>query len=386
MISCDYIIIGAGFAGAATAYHLACRGVTDVMVLEQEAVAGFHSSGRNAAMIRQCVSDSALARLTRDGAAFLRQQPAGWPSPVAFKQSGSLLLGTGEGWEKLIADAELGRNLGVDVLLWSPEQAKNHVPALRGAEFDGAIWCPTDGVIDVHALLSGYLKVAVGRGARIRYGCQVRSIRATGSDSVEITTQDERFHARVVINAAGAWANTIGAMVGAMQLPLHPCRRHLFVSPPLSWVRPSWPFVWDVSHDIYFRPEGGGLLLCACDQEEMAPGDPPVDAAVRELLAEKIQSYIPGLAEVSINKGWAGFRTLSSDGRFVIGWDPVVKRLFWVAGLGGHGVTTSASVGAMAADLILGAPGKEDDVFSPKRFVSDAPGVYAPIDQKDSGV
>ncbi|HET8564336.1 MAG TPA: FAD-dependent oxidoreductase, partial [Candidatus Binatia bacterium] len=348
MISCDYIIIGAGFAGAATAYHLACRGVTDVILLEQEAVAGFHSSGRNAAMIRQCVSDPALVRLTRDGAAFLRQQPSDWPSPVPFKRSGSLLLGSGEGWEKLKCDAEHGRSLGIEVVLWSPEQAKSHVPVLRGAEFDGAIWCPTDGVIDVHALLSGYLKVAVGRGARIRYGCQVRSIRATGDNGLEILTQDERLHARIVINAAGAWANTIGEMVGALRLPLRPCRRHLFVSPPLAWVSSGWPFVWDVSHDIYFRPEGGGLLLCACDQEEMAPGDPPVDAAVRELLAEKIQSYIPGLAEVSINKSWAGFRTLSSDGRFIIGWDPIVKGLFWVAGLGGHGVTTSASVGALA--------------------------------------
>lgn len=128
------------------------------------------------------------------------------------------------------------------------------------------------------------------------------------------------------------------------------------------------------------------MLLCACDQEEMAPGDPPVDAAVRELLAEKIQSYIPGLAEVSINKSWAGFRTLSSDGRFIIGWDPIVKGLFWVAGLGGHGVTTSASVGALATDLILGGPGKEDEAFSPKRFVSNDASMYAPTDQKDSGV
>ncbi|HEX7227250.1 MAG TPA: FAD-dependent oxidoreductase, partial [Candidatus Binatia bacterium] len=75
MVSSDCVIIGAGFAGAATAYHLARRGLNDIILLEQEAIPGFHSSGRNAAMIRQCVSEPALFDLTRDGAAFLRNLP-----------------------------------------------------------------------------------------------------------------------------------------------------------------------------------------------------------------------------------------------------------------------------------------------------------------------
>jgi D-arginine dehydrogenase len=157
-------------------------------------------------------------------------------------------------------------------------------------------------------------------------------------------------------------------MVGAAELPLHPCRRHLFVSPPMDWVDTSWPFVWDVSHDLYFRPEGKGLLLCACDQQEMSACDPPVDASMEELLAEKIQRTMPALSRVSINRRWAGLRTLCSDGRFVIGWDAKLQGFFWVAGLGGHGVTTSSAVGALAADLIAAGPGKKSEVFSPERF------------------
>src|SRR5215475_14778842 len=117
MTSCEYLIIGAGFAGAATAYHLTRRGITDVLLLEQEAIPGFHSSGRNAAMIRQCVSDPALAQLARDGAAFLRSLPSDWPVPVQFKQNGSLLLGSGKGWEKLRHDTEIGLSLDVEVSL-----------------------------------------------------------------------------------------------------------------------------------------------------------------------------------------------------------------------------------------------------------------------------
>lgn len=367
MDSTEYLIIGAGFAGAATAYHLSRRGATDILLLEQEAIPGFHSSGRNAAMIRQCVSDPALLALTRDGSRFLRDLPADWPEPVQYRQNGSLLLGSGEGWAKLKRDAELSRGVGVEMELWTPAQAKRRVPVLQDAEFDGAAWCGADGVLDIHALLSGYLKAAAAKGARIRYGGAVRSIRAA-EDGLIVAVKGETIKAKVVVNACGAWANGVARMAGAAELPLRPCRRHLFVSPPLDWVDRGWPFVWDVSHDIYFRPEGEGLLLCACDQTELPAGDPPVDDAVKELLAEKIERYMPGLSNVSISRGWAGFRTLSSDGRFAIGWDNKVKGFFWVAGLGGHGVTTSAAVGALAADLLLAGPGKRSDAFTPERF------------------
>jgi D-arginine dehydrogenase len=363
----DYVIIGAGFAGAATAYQLSRRGSGKILLLEQETIPGFHSSGRNAAMVRQCVADLALDELTREGANFIRDLPEDWPEPVQFKQNGSLLLGSGKGWEKLQHDAKLGLAVGIEMELWTPEQAKRHMPLLRDAEFEGAAWCGTDGIIDIHALLSGYLKAATANGAKLRYGAGVRAIERHGNEFTIITGKDS-VRARVAVNASGAWANTLAGLAGAARLPLRPCRRHLFVSGPLSWVNKGWPFVWDVTHDIYFRPEGEGLLLCACDQEELPPGDPPVNGDVQELLAEKIEKYIPALSDVSISRGWAGFRTLTPDGRFIIGWDGEVEGFFWVAGLGGHGMTTSAAVGRLAADLLLSGPGNEVEAFSPARF------------------
>jgi len=363
----DFVIIGAGFAGAATAYQLTRRGITNILLLEQESMPGFHSSGRNAAMMRQCVSEPELTKLACDGATFLRHLPADWPEPVQFKQNGSLLLGSGEGWEKLKRDAEVGRRVGVDAELWTPDRAKQFVPVLKRAEFDGAVWCATDGIVDIHALLSGYLKFATGKGAQIRYKSGVRAV-THHAGGVEVTTENDAIKAKVLVNASGAWANVVARLAGAKELPLRPCRRHLFVSPPIAWVDSRWPFVWDVTHDIYFRPEGAGLLLCACDQTELPPGDPPVDERVKELLAEKIDRFLPSLSGVSISKFWAGFRTLTSDGRFVIGWDPKIEGLFWIAGLGGHGMTTSAAVGDLAAELLMGGRGKQSAPFSPERF------------------
>jgi D-arginine dehydrogenase len=363
------VIVGAGFAGAATAYHLARQGAADVLVLEQESIPGFHASGRNAAMLRQCVAEPDLTKLALDGAAFIRHLPDDWPEPVLFKNNGSLLLGSGAGWDKLKRDGDIGRSVGIPgIAEWSPQEAARHVPLLSEAEFDGALWCASDGVVDIHALLSGYLKFAVSRGATVRYNAALLAVRVRPGADIELDTVDGVVSCKVLVNASGAWANAVAQMAGARPLPLRSCRRHLFVSPPLPWVDRSWPFVWDVSHDIYFRPEGEGLLLCACDQTELAPGDPPLDESVKELLAEKIQRYMPGLSEVSISRGWAGLRTLTPDGRFIIGWDPKVKGLFWVAGLGGHGMTTSAAVGELAAKLLVGGPGRKSVPFAPERF------------------
>ena len=370
MTSSSYVIIGAGFAGAATAYHLARSGARDILILEQEEIPGVHSSGRNAAMVRQVVSDPALTELTAEGAVFLRALPPDWPAPVSFEQNGSLLLGSGQGWRKLVQDAETAQQLGMEAECWTRERARDFVPALEGADFEGAVWCPTDGVVDIHALLTGYLKAAQSLGARVRYRSAVEKIETREGRVTAVVTAEGAIQTQVLINAAGPWATTVATLAGAVEAPLHPCRRHLFVTAPISWVNRMWPFVWDITHEFYFRPEAGGLLLCPCDQEEMAPCDAPTDESATELLFEKIQRYLPALSDVAIKNRWAGFRTLSSDGRFVIGWDPKERGFFWVAGLGGHGVTTSSAVGALAAKLILNPDERKGEAFSPGRFLT----------------
>ncbi len=368
MTTARYVIVGAGFAGAAAAYHLTRSGVREVVVVEQEQLAGVHASGRNASMIRQIISEPSTASLAYEGAAFLRSIPAHWQVPVSFEQNGSLLLGEGETWKTLRQDAEMARQRGIEVELWSPQQAKEYVPVLKGVNLDGAVWCPTDGVVDIHALLTGYIKEAKSLGAEFRYGSPIREITVNEEGVTGVVAGDQRIETENVINAAGAWAGVIAQMAGATNVPLRPLRRHLFVTPPLSWVDPHWPFVWDVSHDFYFRPDSGGLLLCPCDQDEMEPGIPPTDESKIELLADKVRQHFPEISDVPIKTFWAGLRTFTPDGRFVVGWDHKCKGFFWLAGLGGHGVTTSAAVGTLAAKLILNGGGEWAKELDPDRF------------------
>lgn len=366
----DYrcVIIGAGFAGAATAYHLARRRWGDVLLLEREEKPGVHSSGRSAGMIRQVVSDPALLSLAREGACFFKDPPDDWPGGMPFDPSGSLLLGAGESWQRLLQEREKAAQVGIPVEIWPPSKIVRRVPVLERADCEGGLWSPEDGVVDATRLLSMYVEAAVAHGADVVYGSPVREIRVRGDSILGIETHEGFISAGTVVNAAGAWAGEIGKKAGGIPVLFRPSRRHLFFSGALPWVDPAWPFVWDVTHQIYFRPEAGGLLLSPCDEDPAPPGIPEPEKAVADLLAEKIESYLPAMPRFDLKSSRAGLRTLTPDGRFVIGWDPGVLGFLWVAGLGGHGVTTSYAVGALAADIVMGATPIGAEAFFPARF------------------
>ena len=164
--------------------------------------------------------------------------------------------------------------------------------------------------------------------------------------------------------------------MGAQRIPLKPYRRHLYFSRPLPKSPARWPFVWDLSSGFYFRPEGRSLLLSPCDKapagrRALALHQEPILPAAEQAMRRKLESFSPGTARLSLKNPKSGLRTMTPDGRFVIGEDARLGGFYWVAGLGGHGVTTCFSVGRLASDIIVGRktrPGLAQ-AFSPKRFL-----------------
>jgi glycine/D-amino acid oxidase-like deaminating enzyme len=144
----------------------------------------------------------------------------------------------------------------------------------------------------------------------------------------------------------------------------------LFFTSPAAWVNARWPFVWDISHGWYLRPESGGLLLGPCDQEEYPPSLPDTDPRIEDLLADKLSACAPSLLDIPIAGKWAGLRTFLPDGHFAIGRDPRIRNFVWVAALGGHGVTASCAAGRLAARIILqdGEAGHPYPAVDPARF------------------
>jgi D-arginine dehydrogenase len=183
-----------------------------------------------------------------------------------------------------------------------------------------------------------------------------------------VRTDDELISCPVLVNAAGAGAPEIGRLAGASPVPLRSLKRHLMVTSRLSWADRSWPSVWDLSHEFYFRPEPPGLLLSPCDAAECGPEGEATDVAALEMLAEKMERWLPRLAGVSIASVWAGLRTFAPDDNLVLGADPLLKGFFWCAGLGGNGMTLSAALGRVVAEAVLGQPAPA--AYAPQRFAA----------------
>ncbi len=368
METADAVIAGAGFAGASTAYHLGRRGVRDVLVLEREPVAGVHASGRNAALAFQVLSDAAEARLAIEGACFIAAPPEGFCDVPLLRRTGSLLVAESGGVPALRQAHEDATRLGLPCELISADEAVRRVPVLAGAPFAEAFWNPHDGVVDIHALLQSYLAAARTAGARVHYRSSITGVRIARGRIEAVETEGGVIATRCFVNAAGAWAGEIGALGGVGPRTLAPRRRHLFQTVTDHPIGRDWPFVWHNDLDVYFRPEGDGLLMSPCDATPHPPREPVVDSAVEQLLAQKIARAFPALATVRIASAWACLRTFARDERFVIGRDPEVEGLVWVAALGGHGMTTSAAVGRLGAAAVLGESSAELDHFSPLRL------------------
>ncbi|GAB4251992.1 MAG: FAD-binding oxidoreductase [Acidobacteriota bacterium] len=343
-MNADVAIVGGGFAGAATAYHLTRGGrELNVVLFDREEVPGVHSSGRNASLVRQPEARSRIRRLAAASVAAYAERA----EELGFAQVGSLLLG-GPAELQALRDPSLFVSA-----VWSAAEATARVPLLEGHDFEAALWTPGDGIMDIARLLQFYLDGARAEGCEVRLGCPVEIIRQRG-EGWELGTAEGTWAARVVVNAAGAWANQLARTAGVTPRPMTAYKRHLFVLDGVEPLDPAWPFVWDVADGFYFRPESGGLLFCICDETPYEDDfEPRVEPDIYDRMAEKVDRCLPRLREATVRRVWAGFRVKTPDDEFHLGPSPEAPGFFWVAGLGGHGMGCSWEIGRTAAELIL---------------------------------
>lgn len=339
MEQAEILIVGGGIAGLSTAFHLARAGQTGVLLLDREELPGFYASGHNAGVGRQLTGRAEHTALAMEGSRRLHE--AG-----LIDDRGGLLLGAeGGGTEALAAEAE---HFGLPV----SRGAGSSLPGLRASEH---LAIPSDGVIDIDRMLHHCAEGARANGARLRFGWEVRAIQPS-RDGFEVETDHRPVRARYLVNAAGAWCGALGRQAGGLDLPFQAPRRHLIWSNAPYPARQPW--AWWADRPFYVRPESGGLLLCACEEQEVAlpPRHVQVenDEGILEDLSRSLRELAPTLADLPIARIWSGLRTFAPDRRFVLGPDPLNPNLFWVAGLGGHGMTSGLAVGELAAQGILG--------------------------------
>lgn len=345
----DFIVVGAGIAGVSAAYELSALG--KVTVLEQERVPGYHTTGRSAAISSLNFISPTTQALTIVSREFLSNPPEcfGTHPLTTLRQSLWVTQPHQADAHNAMRLEALERKYRVREL--TADQVVSLCPVLRRDKVAMGLLEEDTLDLDVHGMMQGYIRGLRARGGIIEANTEVERIEWDGS--LWLVRSGERvFSAPVLINAAGAWGDTIALKAGVKPLNIRPLRRTVFTFEAPEGAAPnSWPFVYDTAEQFYFKLENGIILASAFDEIESPPCDAWPDDYDIAAAIDRILS-VTTLDIRSLKNRWAGLRTFAPDRELVIGLTNDHPGFYWLTGHGGIGLMTAPAVAQALAGII----------------------------------
>jgi D-arginine dehydrogenase len=341
MIKADIAIIGAGMAGASLGWALRQRG-RDVVLLEAEDRPGYHTTGRSAAFWVASYGGPAIVPLTLASHDFLKEPPQGFGALLSPRTA--LTLRPPDQPEALASmAAEFDES---DVFYQRLDaQALAQWTMVRPEWRQAALLEPDSHDIDVSALHQGYL-----RGARVLTDTRIAAARRQGG-LWQLESGGETVAARIVVNAAGAWADPVAEILGCKPRGLQPLRRTMVVlrtdpAPPADK-----PVIFDAAGRFYFKPDNGRVWLSPHDETPDVAHDVRPDEADIAVVIDRFEKAT-NFKVLRLETSWAGLRTFAPDRRPVLGWDGAADGVFWCAGQGGFGIQTAPAISDLCARIL----------------------------------
>ena len=367
-MSADVVIVGGGLEGAATAWALTRRGVTDVLVLERDTV-GSGGTGKSSGIVRCHYGVGSLAAMAASGLELFENAAEILDADVGFRQTG-YVVGVGPAdVEALRASLAAQRAVGVQTEEIDRAEAGALWPAADLTDFAAFAWEPRGGYGDAYSTAQAFAAAARRAGALIRQGTRVAEILVDGGRATGVRLADgETVAAGTVVVAAGPWSVPLLARHG-IDLPIVVHREQIVLIDPGLALGPV-PVFSDLVSLQYVRPEAGGRILFGnSDLSTLEPADPDhyrngADEAFVERTAEKVGIRFPGLPDASVAGSYAGCYDVTPDFNPVISRTPV-PGLVVAAGFSGHGFKISPAVGGLVADLVV--DGRSGDPRIPER-------------------
>ena len=355
MKSADVIIIGGGIVGSSVAYHLTEAGCRNVVVLERETQQGKGSTGKSMGGVRAQFSLPLSIKMSLYSIPFFDRFDEVMGHPSGYRPQGYLFVATAprhmdylrENYTRQVAEGLK------NVHLLAPDDVRRLAPEIRTDDVIGGTFCSTDGFVDPHSVMTGFMLKAMERGVELMRETEVTAITTDTRGVTGVETNRGPIAGRVVVNAAGAWAGKVAALAG-IDLPVEPLRRMLVPTEPFDKVAHTSPMVVDMTTGFHYRPEGRGLLLAWNDPEETPGFKTNFDHAFIEKILTRGVDRLPVLEEAEINpkRAWAGLYEMTPDHHPVIGEVRALPGLFLANGFSGHGVMHSPATGRIMADLI----------------------------------
>lgn len=351
----DFVIVGAGVIGCATAYNLALRGHS-VIVLEKDESIGNDGSSRNGGGVRQSGRDARELPLAMYAVENI------WPglsdelgADVEYVKRGNLRLGkTEHHLEVLRGLAQTGVEHGLDMRMLDADDVREMNPFLSD-EVIGASWCPTDGHANPLRTTLAFYRRARELGVRFISGVQVTGVRKLHGRACQVVTTTGLYEGDGIILAAGLGTRSLAASVG-IDVPMH----GLLIEALVTEMEPTMfpQMLGTADADFYGHQTAHGSFVFGGDSglEEANgyAGGVPTSSVTAPAICRSIMKYVPRLADAKIVRTWAGWEDECADGVPVISSVDEVPGLTLACAFTGHGFGISPIVGRLVAELACG--------------------------------
>ena len=355
----DFLVIGGGIAGQSAAARLSAHG--SVTLLEAEDALGYHTSGRSAALYEAHYGLDSTVALNLASEAYHRTHNGGYLTPRG-------LLVVAKAADEAVFRADLD---DLNLSEMDLDAAHNIVPILNPDTVAFAAYHDAALDIDTDRLMQDFSRVVRSNGGQVLTKHAVLGIHRTGQ-FWEVETSGETYQARVVVNAAGAWADEVAVMAGIAPVGLTPYRRSMARLPaPGRHDVSGWPVIMGAGETWYAKPDAGKWLVSPADTDPSTPHDAYADDMV---LAKGLARYEEMVTEpvTRVETNWAGLRTFAPDKALVLGPDPDQPSFIWCAGQGGYGFQTAPAASQLLCDLVTGGDSDLDAMtlaaLSPNRL------------------
>jgi len=350
MKTADVVVIGGGIHGCSTALHLALRGLKPILV--EKDYAGRHASGVNAGGVRQLARDLAEIPLSISSMDLWEQIEELVGDDCGFESHGTVLVAESDeelaGFKTRVDDLRL-RGFTHEELI-GRDELKRLVPAVAD-HCPGGVVSRRDGAADPFRTTQAFRKRAIEKGAEVIEGVTVTGIARVGA-VWRVDTSAGPIEAPKVVNAAGAWADRIAAMLGE-PVPLAVVAPMLMVTSRLpAFIR---PVVILRGRKLSFKQldngtvviGGGHLAVPFRDRNETV-----LDWDKLAISARTVWELFPAMRQVTITRAWAGIEAYMPDGIPVVGRSSTSEGVFHQFGFSTHGFQLGPGTGAMMAELI----------------------------------
>ncbi len=338
--------------GTSAAYHLAQRGVRNIILLEKEKFFGQGATGRCAGGVRYQFSTEINVKLSIESLPMLERFKDEIGQEVSYKQCGYLLVATNEkDVDAFKHNVKMQNELGVPTQLLSGDEVRRRLPLMKFDDALAGTFNPKDGIVDPNSVVMGYISAAQKMDVQAFTGVEVVGITVSGDKVEEVQTTIGAVKTRMILNAAGPWASPIGKMAG-VQLPVIPLRRQMFTTSRLKEVRDDFPFVIDFARSLYFHREGEGLLIGMSNQNEQPGFEQSVDEDFELVNLDAAIERMPLIETAQRASHWAGLYEVTPDAHPIYG-ETNVDGFYVCTGFSGHGFMHGPISGKLMAEKIL---------------------------------